>query len=441
MTLRSKHMPSTRLGRAMGTAGLTLRLGAHFGSGAAKSLASLQKPTLHNTLLTPQAAHSLAHSLKSMRGAAMKLGQLLSLDESILLPPDFAQALATLRESGYAMTPKQLRQRLDAAWGTGWIKQFQSFDTTPFAAASIGQVHRATLSSGEQVAIKVQFPNVRASIDSDLRNLAMLMRHSRLIPPELDLDHYLGICRDQLMAETDYTQEARAMQRMGDLAQGSGVHIPQVHAPLSCESVLVMSYARGISLDHAAKSDHALATQIGRDLIDLLTREIFDWRYVQTDPNLANFKYDDQRGQLVLLDFGSCSAVTTRSWLIYKNLLTHAVENDFAGIKTVLAEEKLLPRDCPSALAEFIDKAIKTALADLHTGGGFDFRHAAVFDIIQSREFQNIQMSIPEEPVSGDFLFIQRKIVGLLLTCRSWGITLPLRDMLRDLDARLRPNG
>ncbi len=433
---RYKHMPTTRMGRAICTARMATTLGAHASKNAGKALLSGQRPRLENTLLTPQAAGHLAASLMQMRGAAMKLGQLLSLDDTLMLSPELASAFGALRASGYAMSPKQLKQVLTHEWGGRWHTTFSHFEPRPFAAASIGQVHRATLTSGERVAIKVQFPNVRQSIESDLSNLRLLMRTAGLVPKALDLDYYLDLCRDQLMVETDYLTEAANLSAMGDhIAPYPWLTAPNVFADLTTQNILTMSYVEGRDLDSAmreATQEHRNTT--AAQIMDLMVQEIFAWRMVQTDPNLANFKYDSATSALVLLDFGSCVEVSARVHRLYRAFLHHCAHNDAAAIKAVLKEEKLLPHPIGAELSAFIDSAIDTILTEIHRNALFDFQSSAVFDLINARDFHHIQMSIPQEPITGDFLFIQRKVIGMILSFRAWGITLPLREMLDSYD-------
>ena len=131
-------------------------------------LFSVKRPDLKSALISKKNVSATVDTLKNLRGAAMKFGQLLSLDETVILSPDLAAIFAQLQSSGYSMTPSQLKKVLNQNWGDDWLKHFKHFDVRPFAAASIGQVHRALLKSGEVVAIKVQFPGVKQSIDSDL---------------------------------------------------------------------------------------------------------------------------------------------------------------------------------------------------------------------------------------------------------------------------------
>jgi len=134
----------------------------------AKQLASGQRPKLSDLVLTPRTAKKLTQQLSEMRGAAMKIGQMISMDSGDFLPDEFADILAKLRSDAQHMPRAQLHGVLTDEWGADWRVQFKSFQEQPMAAASIGQVQRAELRSGERLAIKVQYPGVRSSIDSDV---------------------------------------------------------------------------------------------------------------------------------------------------------------------------------------------------------------------------------------------------------------------------------
>ncbi|MFQ5418606.1 MAG: AarF/UbiB family protein, partial [Myxococcota bacterium] len=130
-------------------------------------------------------AEKLARRLAHMRGAAMKLGQLASLEGDDLLPVEFAEALAVLRATADTMPASQVRRALGRAYGKGWQDRFREFDFEPLAAASIGQVHAAVTADGDPIALKIQYPGVARSIDSDVNNLAALLRMTRILPVEI----------------------------------------------------------------------------------------------------------------------------------------------------------------------------------------------------------------------------------------------------------------
>ena len=173
---RYRKVPTSRLSRfsafgqlAGGVAGGVIAEGA-------KRLARGERPQMADLLLTPGNATRVTEQLSRLRGAAMKLGQMISLDAGDLLPAELTAILAKLRDAAHFMPPKQLQTVLAAAWGPNWRRRFARFETTPIAAASIGQVHRAQMHDGRVVAVKVQYPGIAASIDADIDNVATLLR-------------------------------------------------------------------------------------------------------------------------------------------------------------------------------------------------------------------------------------------------------------------------
>ncbi|MFN2305442.1 MAG: AarF/UbiB family protein, partial [Paracoccaceae bacterium] len=153
----------------------------------ARALARGQRPDMSQLLLTPANIGRLTNGLSDLRGAALKLGQMLSMDTGLVLPEDLTAILARMRDDARHMPPKQLQSVLNAEWGQGWYSRFARFDVRPFAAASIGQVHFATTHDGRNLAIKVQYPGVAASIDSDVDNMATLLRTPGILPRGIDL--------------------------------------------------------------------------------------------------------------------------------------------------------------------------------------------------------------------------------------------------------------
>ncbi|WP_294641667.1 AarF/UbiB family protein, partial [uncultured Aureimonas sp.] len=204
---KGRSVPSGRLSRlgqfgrlAGGIAGGMLAEGA-------RRLADGERPRIGDMLLTPGNLVRVADRLSHLRGAAMKLGQMISLDAGDTLPPELSEIMARLRAEADPMPRVQLERVLAAEWGREWRIRFERFDDRPIAAASIGQVHRARALDGRELAIKVQYPGVRGSIDADVDNVATLLRVSGLLPPHLDITALLAEAKAQLHEETDYRRE------------------------------------------------------------------------------------------------------------------------------------------------------------------------------------------------------------------------------------------
>ena len=184
--------PSTKAGTAVTSSRISrlARLGS-LASGVAggmlaeglRQLAQGRRPSVGELLLTPANARRVADQLAQLRGAAMKVGQLLSMDAGDLLPPELSQILARLRADAQPMPMSQLVTVLEANWGKDWTQHFSRFSFTPMAAASIGQVHAAEALDGRRLAIKVQYPGIARSIASDVDNVATLLRISGLLDP------------------------------------------------------------------------------------------------------------------------------------------------------------------------------------------------------------------------------------------------------------------
>ena len=175
-------VPTSRLSRLSKMGGLASRLAGNVLLEGAKQLSQGKSPSMQQLMMTPKNIGHVADKLSQLRGAAMKVGQMLSMDAGDLVPPELAEILAKLRSDAKAMPHKQLTQLLVQHWGRDWLAPFAQFELRPFAAASIGQVHLAYLDTGEKLAIKIQYPGIRDSIDSDIDNVASLLKVSRLIP-------------------------------------------------------------------------------------------------------------------------------------------------------------------------------------------------------------------------------------------------------------------
>ena len=428
----AKRLPISSMARTTLSAGLLLRLGINTSQSLMSDLFSVKRPDLKSALISKKNVTATVDTLKNLRGAAMKFGQLLSLDETVILSPDLAAIFAQLQSSGYSMTPSQLKKVLNHNWGDDWLKHFKYFDVRPFAAASIGQVHKATLKSGEVVAIKVQFPGVKQSIDSDLATLKFIMRTSGMLPENFPLEHYLSQCGDLLKRETNYELEAEYINFFSGFLNGSKViHVPKVYNKLSTDQTLTMSFLEGRELSNIMEFDQSARDEISLNLIELLFNEIFNFKMVQTDPNLANFLLTRGGKSICILDFGACCRVSENTYRLYKELLSVALSLDLNCIKSFLQEKNFIPQETSMAGTKFLENIISVAINELSKDETFDFQRSKVFQLIVQENLNLYFDLIPSSLFGSDFIFIQRKIFGLILFFRSIGTKLPLLKILK----------
>ena len=279
--------------------------GATFGALAGQLIRG-QGADLGRAALTPANALRVAGGLSALRGAAMKLGQMLSMDSGLALPPEFSAPLAQLQANAPAMPPAQLKKALTQAWGADWPRRFRRFDVRSLAAASIGQVHRAVTQDGRDLAIKVQFPGIARSIDSDIATLGRLMRLPGVLPRDVDITPFLAAARAQLHDEADYAREARALAHFRQ-ALGHDFIVPKVWDDLTTPQVLAMDFVESQPIDHlVAQRQAARARADGCSLVTALTlRELFrSLGQDSTDPNFANYRAGPGWRDFVLLGFG-----------------------------------------------------------------------------------------------------------------------------------------
>ena len=428
----AKRLPVSSLVRSTLSTGLLLRLGFNTSQNLFSDIITLKKPDLRSALVSKKNVTATVNTLKNLRGAAMKFGQLMSMDESIILSPDLAAVFAQLRSSGYSMTPSQLKKILNQNWGNGWLSNFKHFEVRPFAAASIGQVHKATLKSGEIVAIKVQFPGVRQSIDNDLSSLKFIMKTSGMLPAKFPLDYYINQCGDLLKRETDYELEATNARRFWEfLRSNDKLNVPKVYNELSTQETLTMSFLEGRELSSKMAYDQSSINEISLSLLELLLNEIFTFKLVQTDPNLANFLLSEGDNSLCILDFGACCQVSEATHELYKDLLNVALTLDANKIKSFLEDKNFIPKDASSEGTKFFDRIISIAINEISQNEFFDFQRSKVFEIITEEDLNLYFELIPSSLFGSDFIFIQRKIFGLILFFRAIGAKLPLLKILK----------
>jgi predicted unusual protein kinase regulating ubiquinone biosynthesis (AarF/ABC1/UbiB family) len=320
---------------------------------------------------------------------------------------------------------------LNAEWGAGWYGRFQRFDVRPFAAASIGQVHRAVLPGGRMLAIKVQYPGVRDSIDSDVDNMASLMRLPGLLPRGMDLAPLMAEAKRQLHGEADYLAEAQHLCRFRALLAGSpDFALPELEPDLCTPQVLAMSYVESAPIESLTTAPQATRDRVAAALIDLVLRELFEFGAMQTDPNLANYRHDPKTGRIVLLDFGAVQPIAPSLTADFRRLLSVALDGDPAAInKAMLQIGYFAPETAPHH-QDLIQSLFDMSMAPLRQEMPFDFGQSDLLERLRDRGLAlGTERDLAHVPPAAT-LFLHRKIAGTYLMAAKLGARVALRPMV-----------
>eukprot|EP00937_MAST-01D_sp_MAST-1D-sp2_P006772 g6772.t1 len=396
-------------------------------------------PSQPHSPLSDDGANALTETLCRMRGAALKLGQMLSIQDEELLPAPLARALRDVRTSANVMPAEQLHAQLAAELGADWRAQAGAFEDAPLAAASIGQVHRSTLPTGEGAVLKVQYPGVADSIESDLSNLQWLV--APLAPKGLFLPNIIRVAREELAAECDYETEAAHQERYGalvaaDAALARAFVVPRCFPQLSTRGVLATEFVDGVPFEALADAPQRDRDRVARALLTLTVKELFAWRFMQTDPNWGNYLYEPESGRVALLDFGACRDFGEEFTAAYLRIVWSAAQGDTRTLLDASAEMGFLTGE--------ESEAMRAAHVRAGLVVGEPFRAARPFDFAQSnltsrlaehaRGFMRERLTPPPPEIYS----LHRKLAGAFLACIKLRAVIPCRDILEEAAAAAR---
>ncbi|XP_077996740.1 atypical kinase COQ8B, mitochondrial-like isoform X2 [Glandiceps talaboti] len=305
---RERKVPASRAGRMMNFGSLAVGLGVGaIAEYTRQALGMKGGAGYHdNTFLTEANAERIVNTLCKVRGAALKLGQMLSIQDNTMISPQLQNIFERVRQSADFMPLWQMEKVLKSELGNDWRTKVKSFEDKPFAAASIGQVHHATLHDGRQVAMKIQYPGVAQGIDSDIDNIMGILNVWNVLPEGMYAGNAIDVARRELMWEVDYEREGAMSERFRELLKDDPFfYVPAVIKELSTKQVLTTELIDGVPLDKAVDLDQEVRNEICSNILRLCLQELFSWHLMQTDPNWSNFFYNPDTKQVALLDFGA----------------------------------------------------------------------------------------------------------------------------------------
>jgi predicted unusual protein kinase regulating ubiquinone biosynthesis (AarF/ABC1/UbiB family) len=336
------RLPTGRLARTARVGGLVTGQGLRWaGMRTANRVRSPEKAAAARDERTAATVRELVEQLSRMRGAAMKIGQLFSMIDLDGLPEaqrDELQAkLATLRDDIPPVPFAQLEKLMRKELGQPIERVFASFDERAFAAASIGQVHRATTLEGDEVVVKVQYPGIAEAVESDLRNATLLLPLIRRLAPGLDVRPLFTELRDRIGEELDYELEAQHQRRVERLFRGHPyITVPRVRTDLSTRRVLVSGYVEGERFEAVRALDQAQRDRYGEIVFRFYFGLLYRHRIALGDPHPGNYLLCPD-GRVAFLDYGLVRDLS-RARIEAERAIALAVrEDDPAGLAQALA--------------------------------------------------------------------------------------------------------
>lgn len=361
------RLPTGRIARSARVGGLVAGQGARWaGMRAANRLRSPERAEEARNERTAALVGQLVEQLGQMRGAAMKVGQLLSMVEFDELPEeqrdDLQRRLAALRDDVPPVPFPKLEKLLRAELGAPLREVFADFDRHAFAAASIGQVHRATTREGEQVVVKVQYPGVAEAVETDLRNAGLLLPLVKRLAPGLDGKALMGELRERIGDELDYELEAQQQRRIWRLLRDHPfARVPRVHTELSSRRVLVSDYVAGERFEEVRRSDEATRDRYGESVFRFFFGLLYRDGIALGDPHPGNYLLCPD-GRVCFLDYGLLRDVGAAHLDAERAIAVAVRERDADALKHALGSGGYLPAARADAVdAEWALKMLRLA--------------------------------------------------------------------------------
>jgi predicted unusual protein kinase regulating ubiquinone biosynthesis (AarF/ABC1/UbiB family) len=373
----------------------------------------------------------IVETLGELKGAAMKVGQMMSLQEG-LLPPEVAEVLRGLQKEAPRVPAEVMEFEVRGAL-PDFDELFESFDFEAFAAASIGQVHRGRLRDGREVAVKVQYPLIDEIVKADLKNLKIIFKRLVALFTDADMEPIWDELSAGLLAEIDYLHEAENIRRMTELhSDVPEIVIPRVVDEATSRNVLTMEYVEGIAPTDACSEVYPveLRDRWGVVLSEFQMRGIIEHRLVHADPNMANFAFLDD-GRVVVYDFGCVKEVPVDLARAYADAFVAVTDGRIADLPAIFAGIGLLMRDGSPLDVDLIEPYIVLISEVFRASPPYTFGedNQEIYSGLIQLGFQDweqkFNMEFPE-----DVIFINRSLGGHFGNLSRLQATGPWRDLV-----------
>lgn len=421
----ASKIPKGKLARGS-IAGITAaKLGAgHLKHKVKRPFLSAKQHQKNTHKLNDESADILFKALTKLRGTALKIAQMIGMEQG-LLPDAYLQEL---EKSFYRVPPLNrvlVRKLIMNAFNKSPEKLFAQFEPQAFAAASLGQVHRATHSNGDKLAVKVQYPGIGVSIESDL---AIMRTLARGLPDTRLLLRSLQEIESRLKEEVDYCMEARNTQWFRQNVTLSGINIPLVYPELSSQHVLTTEYFQGYHLHDwlATQPSRATRNKAAQLLYDFFVHTSQDLRHLHADPNPGNYLFHED-GSVSVLDFGCTRKLSEQSTAVFPDLLRAYINDDAEALFSAYKNLGMSIEPFNAELYQRVLQPFGQWLALPFKTDSFDFGKHATYSQQGKAVIQNLNSAFKADDINQEFIFHNRTIYGLVKIFERMGATVRLR--------------
>jgi len=417
-------IPTSLFGRGTKLLGLASKLAIEEASSRLKTWEDEKDKLLSKV----QMAQEMVKTLSQLKGASMKVGQLLSLDLGDYLPPEIVKVLEQLHHQSTFLDFNKIEKVMKDELGEKYA-HYQDMSRTPIAAASIGQVHKATL-QGNDVVIKVQYPGVAESIPSDMKILEIIMKQANFFQGkrETDLSPFFQEVKEVLMKESDYNNELMMHLLYKEKFKNSPYIIPKPYEEYSTGKVLTQEFIEGVSFSKWLETnpDLELRERLSDLMMKLYLEEVFIHGMVQTDPNPGNFLITKDN-RIALLDFGAVKVYSEDFIRGYRDILLFAYKQDSEKIIEQSIKLNFMdPREGQDVRDIYLEM-MEFLVEPFRQEGDFDFTDKSFFS--KSRDLSwEMTKRCKYSPPPKDLLFLHRKLAGVFIFIKKMDVKIRLKD-------------
>lgn len=446
---RLDKIKSSVLSRSLAMTKLTVNTGAKaMGHGLTQLFTKLEDKDSRWAEFLKNQAQSLSTELGQLKGSVMKAGQMISMYGELFLPPEANEFLKTLQSQSPPLQYSEIKKIILANLGPDKMALLE-IGEDPIGTASLGQVHPATIkATGEQIALKVQYPGVDKAIQSDLKAIRSLLKMMKLLPGDFQTDTLFQEVQGMLEQEVDYHREAQMTIEYGkQFGKDPRFIVPKVYLEFSGPKILATSLERGLSPDDPLVKNLSAErrNRLSMNFLDLYFQELFKEGLVQTDPHLGNYKVrlqPDGQDQLVLLDFGAVRQYDPEFLAAYKRmirgaLLRDAKELEKASLDLKFIEEsdsaelkKMFEDFCLMTVEPFLDpKDPHLPPGLMNASGEYDWKKSDLPKRLTQKALQIIR-GFPLRTPPREVVFLDRKTGGVFIFLNVLSAQVRARELI-----------